>query len=87
VEPLVGGPEGFENGGLLTAAEAMQRFLALLYAGQSPQRKTWEKRGRNAEIYRRYLEGEDSVVPAGVFGLSDRRIRSIIERERKRVGR
>ncbi len=65
----------------------MQRFLELLYAGQSLQRTTWEKRERNAEIYRRYLKGEDSVVLAGVFGLSDRRVRSIIERERKRAGR
>lgn len=48
--------EGFEAGRLLTAAEAMERFLELLYAGQ--------KLGR-------------------MFGLSDRRVRSIIEHERK----
>ncbi len=62
----------------------MQCLLDLLYAGRKLQRKTFEKRERNAEIYRRYLAGEDSTVLAGVYGLSDRRIRNIIERERKR---
>ncbi len=62
----------------------MQCLLDLLYAGQSLQRKTWEKRERNAEIYRRYMAGEDSVVLARAYGLSDRRIRDIIEHERKR---
>ena len=64
----------------------MQSLLELLYAGQSLQRKTWEKRDRNAEIYRRYLAGEDSVVLARAYGLSDRRIRDIVEHERKRQG-
>jgi Mor family transcriptional regulator len=64
----------------------MQRLLELLYAGQSLQHKTLEKRERNAEIYRRYLAGEDSVVLARAYGLSDRRIRDIIEHERKREG-
>ena len=63
----------------------MQYLLDLLYAGQSIQRKTFEKRGRNTEIFRRYLAGEDSVVLGRAFGLSDRRIRDIIEHERKRV--
>jgi len=45
--------------------------------------QTWEKRTHNAEIYRRYLAGEDSMVLAQVFGLSDRRVRSIIERQRR----
>ena len=73
-----------ETGGLLTAPKAMGRFLELLYAGQSLQRKTWEKPERNAEIYRRFLGGEDSVVLARAVGLSDRRVRSIIAPERKR---
>jgi hypothetical protein len=64
----------------------MQCLLDLLYAGHSLQRKTWEKRDRNAEIYRRYLAGEDSVVLGRAFGLSDRRIRDIIEHECKRKG-
>jgi hypothetical protein len=34
----------------------------------------------------RYLAGEDSVVLGRAFGLSDRRIRDIIEHERKRRG-
>ena len=54
--------------------------------GRSLQRKTFEKRERNAEIYDRYLAGEDSTVLARVYGLSDRRIRDIIEHERKRRG-
>ena len=41
---------------------------------------------RNAEIYDRYLAGEDSTVLARVYNLSDRRIRNIIERELKRRG-
>jgi hypothetical protein len=61
-------------------------LLELLYAGQKLEWKTWEKRERNAEIYRRYLAGEDSVVLGRVYGLSDRRVRSIIEQERKRKG-
>ncbi len=77
--------EGYKSTRLLTAEEAMQCLLDLLYAGRSLQRKTFEKRERNAEIYRRYLAGEDSTVLARVFGLSDRRIRNIIERERKRA--
>jgi hypothetical protein len=69
---------------LLTAEEAMQCLLDLLYAGRSLQRKTFEKRERNAEIYRRYLAGEDSVALGRAFDLSDRRIRNIIDHERKK---
>jgi Mor family transcriptional regulator len=64
----------------------MQCLLNLLYAGQSLQRKTCEKRERNAEIYRRYLAGEDSMVLARAYGLSDRLIWTIIDHERKRGG-
>ena len=64
----------------------MQCLLDLLYAGQKLERKTWEKRERNAEIYRRYLAGEDSAILARIFGLSDHRVRSIIEHERKHRG-
>ena len=65
----------------------MECLLELLYAGQSLARKTWEKRERNAEIYRRYLAGEDSVTLAAAFNLGDRRIRNIIAHERKRSTR
>jgi hypothetical protein len=41
-------------------------------------RKAWEKRERNAEIYRRYVAGEDSVRLARAFGLPGRRVWSII---------
>jgi len=78
--------EGYKPTRLLTSAEAMQCLLELLYVGKSLQRKTFEKRDRNAEIYRRYLAGEDSMVLARAYGLSDRRIRTIIECERKRGG-
>jgi hypothetical protein len=61
----------------------MRCLLDLLYAGRFLQRKTFEKRERNAEIYDRYLAGEDSMVLAQVYGISDRRIRNIIEHERK----
>ena len=64
----------------------MEYLLQLLNAGRTLQRKTWEKRERNAEIYRRYVAGEDSVILGRVFGLGDRRIRDIIEHERKRIG-
>jgi hypothetical protein len=59
-------------------------LLDLLYAVQSLQRKTFEKRARNTEIYQRYLAGEDSVILGRAFGLGARRIRDIIEHERKR---
>jgi len=62
----------------------MEFILRLLYGDSLTELQTWEKRERNAEIYRRYLAGEDSVVLGREFGLSDRRIRDIIERERKR---
>ncbi len=65
----------------------MEYLLAQLNAGRSLQRKTFAKRERNAEIYRRYVAGEDSVVLARAYGLSDRRIRDIIEQERKRGSR
>ena len=63
------------------------RFILCLIYGDSPAKlQTWEKLQRNAEIYQRYLAGEDSVVLGRAFGLSDRRIRDIIEHERKRRG-
>ena len=74
--------EGYKSTRLLTTDEAMQCLLDFLYAGRSLQRKTFEKRDRNAEIYRRYLAGEDSVVLGRIYGLGDRRIRDIIEHER-----
>ncbi len=64
----------------------MRHFLSLLYGEQPAEWQTWEKRERNAEIYRRYLAGEDSVMLARAFGLSDRRVRTIIERQRKHKG-
>jgi Mor family transcriptional regulator len=62
----------------------MEFLVELLYANRSLQPKKWEKRERNAEIYQRYLAGEDSVVLAQAYGVSDRRIRTIIAHERKR---
>ncbi|MCC7209688.1 MAG: hypothetical protein IT323_20425 [Anaerolineae bacterium] len=62
----------------------MRHFIALLYAESDCQQQTWEKHERNAAIYRRYLDGEDSVVLARAYGLSDRRVRTIVERERRR---
>lgn len=64
----------------------MQCLLDLLYIDRKVERKTWEKRERNAEIYLRYQAGEDSMVLARVYGLSDRRVRNIIKHERKHVG-
>ena len=59
-------------------------ILCIIYGDSPAEWQTWEKRERNAEIYRRYLAGEDSVELGRAFGLSDRRIRDIIEHERKR---
>ena len=42
--------KGYKSTRLLTSEEAMQWLLDLLYAGKSLQRKTFEKRNRNAEI-------------------------------------
>ena len=79
--------EGYEDGSLLTTEKAMEYLLAQINAGRSLQRKTFAKRERNTEIHRRYLAGENSVVLAREYGLSDRRIRDIIERERKHGSR
>jgi hypothetical protein len=62
----------------------MRVILCLIYGDAPAELQTWEKLLRNAEIYHRYLAGEDSVVLGRVFGLGDRRIRDIIEHERKR---
>ena len=62
----------------------MNTILCLIYADNQTELHIWEKLQRNAEIYRRYLAGEDSVVLGHAYGLSDRRIRDIIEHERKR---
>lgn len=43
---------------------------------------TWAKRDRNAEIIRRYRAGESTIALAQEFGVSDRRIRRIIQRYR-----
>jgi len=76
--------ERFQDRRLLTSFEAMNFLVELLYAGRSLQPKRWAKRERIAEIYRRYVVGEDSMALARVYGVSDRRIRKIIARERKR---
>ncbi|MEP7288197.1 MAG: hypothetical protein ABI947_20790 [Chloroflexota bacterium] len=65
---------------------AMRFILCLIYGDSIAELQSWEKLQRNAEIYRRYLAGEDSLVLGRAFGLSDRRIRDIIEHERKRRG-
>jgi len=65
----------------------MDFLVELLYAARSLQPKRREKRERNSEIYQRYLAGEDSVALAGVYRISDRRIRNIIAHERKRENR
>lgn len=62
----------------------MRFILCLIYGDNPPELQTREKLQRNAEIYRRYLVGVDSVVLGRAFGIGDRRIRDIIERERKR---
>ena len=64
----------------------MRFVLCLLYGDSPAELQSRDKRQRNADIYRRYLAGEDSVVLGCAFGLSDRRIRDIIEHERKRRG-
>ena len=80
--------EGFRNitAPLPSADQAVQYILALLYGDTKAVWQTWEKRERNTEILRRYENGEDSVVLARAFGLGDRRIRDIIEHERKLRG-
>ena len=81
--------EGFKPsaGSLPSIKDETYVILCLIYGDSPAELQTWEKLQRNAEIYRRYLAGEDSVVLGRAFGLSDRRIRDIIEHERKRTGR
>ena len=69
---------------LLFIKDVMHVILCRIYGDGPAELQTWEKLQRNSEIYGRYLAGEDSVVPGRAFGLSDRRIRTIIEHERKR---
>ena len=85
-EQDVGGsnPSRHATAPLPSTREAVRQILSLLYAGHAGEWQTFEKRERNAEIYRCYLAGENSVVLAHVYGLSDRRIRDIIEHESKR---
>jgi hypothetical protein len=89
-EQDVGGsnPSRHETAPLPSVQEAVRRVIAFLYRNSQESEKielkTWEKRDRNAEIYRRYLAGEDSIVLSHAYGISDRRIRDIIEHERKR---
>src|SRR4051812_4098838 len=76
--------DGFKRNGLLTVEEAMYCLLKQLDADQSQPPERWAKPERNAEILRRYLAGENSVVLGRAFGLGDRRIRNIIAHERRR---
>ena len=78
--------EGFKatTAPLPSAKDAMYLIIRLIYGDSPAELQIWEKLQRNAEIYRRYLAGEDSVVLGRAFGLGDRRIRDIIEHERKR---
>ena len=80
--------EGFKaaTAPLPSGKEAMHLIVRLIYGDSPAELQIWEKLLRNAEIYRRYLAGEDSVVLARTFKLGDRRIRDIIEHERKRRG-
>jgi len=66
----------------LPSSRDAARFVLHLFYGEKGKWQTREKRDRSAEIYRRYLAGEDSVELGQAFGLSDRRIRDIIEHER-----
>ncbi len=77
--------EGFKltAGSLPSTKDAIHVILRLIYGDNPAELQTWEKLLRNAEIYRRYEAGEDSVVLGRAFGLGDRRIRDIIEHERK----
>ncbi len=43
----------------------MHVILRLIYGDSPAELQIWEKLQRNAEIYRRYLAGEDSVVLGG----------------------
>lgn len=73
-------------GSLPSTKDAMHVILRLIYGDTAAELQTWEKLQRNAEIYRRYLAGEDSVVLGRAFGLGDRRICDIIEHKRKHKG-
>ena len=67
---------------------ATQALLRLLYTGQLapdvPQsNKTPEKVKRNAEIKRRYAEGESVPDLAREFGISEQRVHQILRGRRK----
>lgn len=67
---------------LPSASDAARLVLHLLYGTDNGKWQTREKHERNAEIYRRYQAGENSVELGLAFGLSDRRIRDIVGHER-----
>jgi hypothetical protein len=69
-------------GSLPSVKDAMHVILCISYGDSTAELQTWEKLHRNAEFYRGYLAGEDSMVLARAYGLSDRRMRTIIDYER-----
>jgi hypothetical protein len=66
--------------------EALLITLCLIYRDSLAESQTWERRERNAAIYRRLFAGEYPVEVGCAFGLSDCRIRDIIEHERMYQG-
>ena len=80
--------EGFKltAGSVPSTRDAMHIILRLIYGDNPAEWQTWENLQRNAEIYRRCEAGKDSVRLGRAYGLGERRIRDIIEHERKRTG-
>ena len=64
----------------------MRVILCLIYENNPAELQTWKNYSEMPEFIR-YVAGEDSVVLGRVFGLGDRRIRDIIEHERKQKQR
>ena len=68
--------------------DAAHRILKLLYADQPPSKTpisnvTPKKIHRNAEIKRRYADGESVPDLAKAFGISEQRVHQILRGRRK----
>jgi hypothetical protein len=76
--------EGYGDVRLLACDDAETLLLEWLYAGRDEPRPLkynhLSRRERNAEIIRRFRAGESAIVLAQEFGISDRRIRRLIQR-------
>ena len=83
-------PSGFRPTALykvpiLPIGYCITRVIQWIYGGISAPKAMYyqhlPREERNAEIVRRYKTGESSITLAKEFGMSDRRVRFIVQRD------